>query len=421
MSDLTFGYVQDMIGLIWGAPVSVGNRAFAGTLRAGYGIIMNDVVGLAVPPMARIEASPLVMHAGTRIQDRGLRMAQVAGLTMPTADLSFNSVPLRISAPAETVRSIGNALGLQAAPAIINRSHDLLTRSELSCTKAEVLIPKSPLVIRTRQYLQAADAAIDRGDLDEASSAAEMAMQSASELEQQVAQAMAAEMAQARRAADQIARAGALWTSLHTHDGVHAWLARNARPALEQAVEQLRDARSRYGEGQFTDAEGLAGTVELNLSALIEQALSAIAVKQRDHMAVEAAQTLQQLGYHAQAAEVGDRQVVSASRDGKVMLTVSFDTDGRFEVDSRAGYKGSAKCSVAVNEILKALGEKMKLQVEGRTFVGNPDGDPGRSARTCESRRRLSIADMLSETDRPVTNSAYNQQSLMAAWATIAR
>ena len=421
MSDLTYGIVQDMTGLIWGTPVNVGSRTFASTVRAGYGIIMNDIVGLAMPPMARIEASPVVAHAGTCIQSRSLRLAEAAGLSIRSANVSMNTGPIRLNSPTETVRSLGHAVGLQAAPPVISRTHDLLTRSELTCAKAEALVPASPLLAATRARLEAADAAIAGGVMDDALSAAETAMRAAAELEEQVARALAAELADARRAADRIARAGALWTGLHTDESVHAWLARNARTSLEQVVEKLRGARERYKDGEFSAAEELATEVEAELSALIDRAFSAIAVKQRDHMALEAAQALQELGYNVGVAKSEDRRVVSATRGGRLMLTVAFDTEGHFEIDSRAGYKGSTACSVAVNDVLKALAEKMKLDVEGRTFVADPGDDPGRSVRTCAARRRLSTADMLEETEYAVTGATYNQQALMAAWATVAQ
>jgi len=420
MSDLTFGFVQDMTGLIWGPPVSVANHTLASTIRAGYDLIVNDIQKLVSPPLQRIETSPMILRANTCIRDRALRLAQAAGISSPTVDLNLSSPALRISNPLEASRSSAGLAGLNTAPPIIKRSHDLMTRAELSCARAQALIADSPLLIRTREWLQDADAAISRGDMEGALQAARKAMQLADELEQQISRATATEMAQARQAADAIARAGALWTGLHTQEAVHSWLIQHASKLLECVAQQLREARSEYTARQFAAARQRAQTVESELDSLIELAVETIATRQRDHLALEAAQVLRQMGYEIQASEKDDRRVISAAYGGRPMLTIAFDNDGRFEIDSRAGYKGSAACSVAVNHLLRALAQKMKLEIEGRTFVGKPDGDPGRAARTRSPRRRLATADILAETERPVSVAPHFQQVLATAWSTIA-
>lgn len=421
MSDLTFGVVQDVAGLIWGAPVHVSNRALSGVLRSGYDLIVNDMMSLSGSPLDRLEGSPRLSATASVIRDRGLNLVGAAGLGTPALRHVAAPVSVNPGSPTDTVRSWANMLGLQDAPAVVARSHDLLTRSQLSCLRAELLVPNAPALASARRELGAADAAIGRGDLDAALTAAQAAMQAADALEEQIARASAVHMARARQSADAIARAGALWTGLHTQDGALTWLAKNAREPLEDVARRLRDARAQYAAQEFDGAAELARGVERDLGDLIEQAFAAIAVKQRDHMALEAAKTLHQMGYEARAVEVDDRRVISALRDGRLMLTIGFDTQGRFEIDSRSGHEGGPACSVAVNDILQALAEKMRLEVEGRTFVGAADGDPARATRTSTNRRRLTAADMLANVERRSTVTSPPPQALAAAWATIAR
>lgn len=437
MSDCTFGYVisrRSALGLE--PPVQTLNRGLARAVSSGYGYVLRDVAELVRPPAALIASHLSLRRAENNIQQRAVRLAALSNpqLARPT-DRIRGSSSQPLSRPSEWLDSaphsnkvlrgqsthVGPApLILAAASPAIRRSHELLARAELACARAEVIIPRAHKANILRQRLGAADATISTGDVDRLARSAEEVAHLAAELERDLAEATARRTVEARSAADALARAGALWIGIHSQDGLIACLSRERHRELEQAEQRLRLARAAYEDERFDETAHLARTIETGLAVLIDSATEIIATGQRDANATEAEGTLRGMGYETRTSLVGERRVVVATLRGITMMEVSFDREGRFEIDSRAGHQGPT-CAVEVNRFLKMLGEKLGLEIESRTYVGRPDLDPGMTAVRSSRRRRLAAAEMLGASSGRVSSPPVPPKAAVAAWSRLSR
>lgn len=418
MSDLTYGYVRDVSDLVWGPPVQASQRQLARAVRAGYDLVWADLSSLVLPPLARVDCAPRLAQVSNRVEARAHHLAEACGMAQaPIRQRSTTTVqPTTITA---TLRHVATAHELHTAPRQVAQVHDLLGRAEWSLARGTALVPGSPLVAAMRNRIKQADTAIQQGNLAAAAQMAEGAMETASELSREVERAAQEELSQSRAAGEALARAGGLWTALAGDAPIASWVARHAAEQASTAGEELRRARTAYAESRFRDAAELADRLVHDLGALFDQAQHAMAVNQRNQMAAETAQVLSGQGYTVSARLDGDRQVIDAHRHGLLMLSVSYDLEGRFEIDSRAGFHGSAKCAVEVNALLEALKERMSFEIEGRRYVGAGDEDAGRAARTPGTRRRLAAADLVDDVTSRDPLPARQQQLLAAAWARV--
>lgn len=416
MSDLTYGYVQNVTDLVWGPPVRVSQRHLAQAIRAGYNLVWTDLSGLVMPPLARVECSTHLAQVNSSIHARASLLARTCGVAQPASRVTAHAQPATLSA---ALHSAAATNSLNAAPRQVSQVHDLLGRTEWSLARGQALVPDSPLVAAVRQRLGQADTAVARGDLAAANQMAEDAMATAAQLDTVVERAVHSELAQSRIASEALARAGALWTALAGHEDVAAWVGSHASAEVLAAGEELARARTAYAERRFTDAGGTAHRLGAELSGLLDRAQDEMAANQRDQMAVETAKVLADRGYAITARLDGVHQVVEASRHGRLVLTVSYDLEGRFKIDSRKGFGGSAKCAVEVNALLEALKERMTFEIEGRQFAGAADDEPGRTARTSSVRRRLTASDLLDDVASRDPVPARQQQLLAAAWSRV--
>jgi len=268
--------------------------------------------------------------------------------------------------------------------------------------------------------LHEADRALRRGETKEALRLAEQACKEAEVVEKQVESESLRQAQMVREAGDHLARAGSLWVALTSQKRLNQWLKHHEGVSMLNAEEKLRQARQAYAQGRFSQAIQISRQLEAELTSLIEHAGNAIAEEQRDSYARDAEETLRHLGFETRTELENRRRIVYALQKGRVMMTLRFDDQGRFEVDSRHGYRGIA-CAVEVNKFLQAFGEKVSFEVENRRYFGKPDESPGRTQHVGISRRRLTIKDIMEKAVNQAAAGGVPPQAVVAAWSRITR
>jgi hypothetical protein len=425
MSDVTYALITSCADLFWGPPVTIANRNLARAVRSSYGYILGDLAGLVRPAALNLTSSPVMRRAETSIRARGARLAAfgpAVAVARSHVSMAAPVTPGNTAAVAAgaSIHLLSTSLSLESAPVDIRRAHELLARTELACARGEVTVPRSPKLTLARQHLRAADHAITRQDAKEALRFAEQAAKATEAVEAEVARESAVRVQQTREAGEALARAGSLWVALESQEGLSTWLARHAGTQLSSAEGNLRATRQAYAEERFAEATQLARQAEGDLTSLTERASGAIAEQQRDANAAEAEKTLHEVGFATRNVLNKGRRVVSAFKAGQLKMTLQFDDQGRFEVDSREGYRGPT-CAVQVNEFLRAFAEKVGFEVEGRKYIGTPDEAPGRTANAPANRRRLALSDILDRTANETRAARVPPQAVVAAWSRVAR
>lgn len=456
MSDYTYGYVTSYN--YQGAPAVQVSSALAGAAQVGYGFILNELATLTRPLNYNFSTSPAMQQAQTRIASRAHRLAALPSVAVnagtPTVatttpaivaartPLVANSTPVsqtgagRAQLPAtltpavnsrelmtvhQSATSVASTMPpvIAGAPPIVRQSFDLLARAELAVARAQNVLPSMPqppsLLQAAQQKVAVADAAIAGGDAQAALEASRAAAEAAAALEAELAQTSAARMAQSRQAADALARPGALWTALHSQEALAQWAATHTAAQMKAIEENLRSSRNAYVEERFADTVRLSQQLEASLNALIESARAGVAREQRDAYAAEAEGVLRSMGFQTESTLRDNQRLVAARRDRRELLTIAFDEEGKFALDSRYGFDGAPVCAIEANKFLKALAEKMSFEVKERTFVAHPDHDPGRVARQRAGRRRIALSEALDQSSRTANRAAVPPQAAVAA------
>jgi hypothetical protein len=470
MSDYTFGQVTSYNG--HGAPAVQVNRALGSAAQVGYGFILDELAALTRPVNYEFLSSPAAQHAQTRIISHASRLTTTpsaavnattptitaagttylrsaetirpmfgrsATATTSTSSPTASDTTTKATAPTLSMTSLTAATmhqsptpitfstppSMASAPPIVRQSFSLLARAEVAVALAENAFPslsQAPSTLQmVRQKVAAATIAIDKGNAQGALEASQVAAEAAAALEEELRQSLATRTAQARHSADALARSGALWTALHSHKPLLLWASKNATKQMKASEEALRKSRKMHIDGRFKDSSTLSQELEKDISALLENARSYVARQQRDAYANEAGNTLRSLGFETESKVLNDQRVVTAVRNANELLTVTFDNEGKFAIDSRHGFEGAPSCSVEVNKFLKALSEKMKIKVEKHIFAGHPDHAPGHVALQNTGRRRIAISEVLDQTATNANRAPVPPQAAIAAWTRITR
>lgn len=400
---------------------SYDTAALSSAAANGYNFVINDVLGLARPLEYQFGTEPRLAQTQARLD---LTARKLCASTSPTLAATSNaSVPLargpRLNNSGAPHLNLTTPQVLHQASPLVRQSFELLARAEITAARAQAVTPAAAPLPSVLHQLQRAELALDKGDAQAALLAAQSAAQAASALEAELARAAADHTSAARGAADALARAGGLWSSLHSQPKLREQAVANQGASLGDVETRLRACREAYADGRFGEVVNNSARLQTELNAMIERAHRDAQEQHAEHMATQIKATLEELAFSVCSERQGQQLTLRASRNGRERMTIALDGAGGFTVDTRH-FNGAPACSVETNAFLRELAERLSFEVEDRQHIAHPDAAPGAVARTNQARGALALNQAIEKASRRSTRASV-PPATAAAWARISR